>query len=192
MRNELFTQGSTIGLDLLDRPEGQEDRQYDLDRGALTEADTPDAQHLAQVECIRQQLAAFCLAHPGQIHDIGVGADCKLLLPDRETVRHPDLAIYQTPAPKGPNPWHRWVPEIVIEVVSASSRQRDYDEKPREYLHCGVREYWIVDAERCEMLVLGRWRRQIIQPPEAYCTPLLGGFIFACQPVFMAARAAER
>jgi Uma2 family endonuclease len=35
--------------------------------------------------------------------------------------------------------------DLVIEVVSDDSVERDYDEKFIEYQDCGVQEYWIVD-----------------------------------------------
>jgi len=36
-------------------------------------------------------------------------------------------------------------PDLVVEVVSAESRARDYRVKYAEYLSAGVQEYWIVD-----------------------------------------------
>ena len=59
--------------------------------------------------------------------------------------RHPDQAIYLVPAPAGPQPWTRWIPHIVVEVVSEGGEERDYVEKREEYLRIGVTEYWILD-----------------------------------------------
>jgi Uma2 family endonuclease len=189
-------QGRRMSLNQFDQAEGRDGYRYELRRGVVIVVDVPDPRHFAQVDCIGLQFAAYRLAHPGQIHRIGGGGDCKILLPDLETERHPDLAIYKNPPPEGEDVWARWIPEIVIEVVSPSSAARDYEEKPGEYLQCGVREYWIVDAEREEMVALRRrgrrWNRQVVQPAEGYRTPLLRGFEFACGPVFEAARAAER
>lgn len=39
-------------------------------------------------------------------------------------------------------------PDWIIEIVSQSSRQRDYMTKLFKYRTEGVREYWIVDSER--------------------------------------------
>lgn len=44
-------------------------------------------------------------------------------------------------------------PDWVIEVVSAGSRQMDYFTKLFKYRTAGVREYWIVDAEKDRVLV---------------------------------------
>lgn len=37
------------------------------------------------------------------------------------------------------------VPDLIVEVVSAESRDRDYREKFADYESAGVREYWIID-----------------------------------------------
>lgn len=38
-------------------------------------------------------------------------------------------------------------PDLCIEIVSSSSRKRDYEKKRRKYQNAGVREYWIVDPK---------------------------------------------
>ncbi len=87
--------------------------------------------------------------------------------------------------------WRQWFPEIVIEVVSRSSRARDYEDKPEEYLRLGVKEYWIVDGQRKVMVVMkrvrNRWAETMITPPEIYQTRLLPGLEFSCGEVFRAA-----
>ena len=135
------------------------------------------------------------LANPGFIYGIAGGGECKLLIADLESERHPDLAIYKTPPPEGENDdevWSQWVPEIVIEVVSKSSRRRDYEEKPEEYLRLGVGEYWIVDADEGVLKVFrrsrGRWAEREIRPPAEYRTRLLPGFAFSIAAVLEAGR----
>src|SRR5204862_7522553 len=107
--------------------------------------------------------------------------------------RHPDVAIYLTAPPEveGKDFWSRWVPKIVIEIVSPSSRKRDYEEKPEEYFRFGVREYGIVDGPQRVMVVLRRtgerWAERTIRPPALYRTRLLPGLEFSCGAVFEAA-----
>ncbi|MCL2095668.1 MAG: Uma2 family endonuclease [Oscillospiraceae bacterium] len=36
-------------------------------------------------------------------------------------------------------------PDLVIEVVSPSSKRHDYAKKAAVYMRCGVREYWVAD-----------------------------------------------
>jgi Uma2 family endonuclease len=115
-----------------------------------------------------------------------------VLVTELQSERHADLAIYRFP-PDADEGWATWIPEIVVEVVSHSSRHRDYEEKPEEYLQFGVREYWIVDAHKQEMLVYrragGRWASKVVRPGEIYKSPTLRGFELDVKPVFDAARA---
>jgi Uma2 family endonuclease len=185
--------GRHMSLEDFDLAEGQPGYLYELSRGVITVMDVPNSRHLAQVDTIREQFSRYRTKHPNQIHRIAHGSDCKILLADLQSERHPDLAIYKTPPPEEENIWSTWVPEIVIEVVSGQSRHRDYEEKPEEYLQFGVKEYWILDAEKGEMLVhkrsRGRWSQQIIRPPKLYKTALLPEFEFSCALVLEAAEA---
>jgi Uma2 family endonuclease len=183
-------QGRRISLAEFDQAEGKEGYLYELHRGVVSVVDVPNRRHLAQVDALCQQFYNYRAKHPDQIHNIAQGGGCKILLAALESERHPDLAIYKTPPPDEDDLWATWIPEIVIEVVSPGSEQRDYVEKREEYLLFGVLEYWIVDAQKSEMLVLrrtgGRWREKILQPTDVYRTRLLPGFEFACAPVFQA------
>ena len=77
------------------------------------------------------------------------------------------------------------VPSIVVEFVSRArrDRERDYEQKRRQYLDLGVQEYWIIDRFQRTMSVFRR------DPPvtgpeavvtvteaETYRTDLLPGF----------------
>lgn len=72
-------------------------------------------------------------------------------------------------------------PDLVIEVVSADSAARDYQEKLTEYALAGVREYWIIDSrsghERASFYRLADGE---FEPADAtdglYRTDLLPGF----------------
>ena len=186
--------GRRMSLDDFESAEGADGFLYELGRGAVTVVDVPDSQHLAQVDEIREQFYVYKRSNPGRIHRMGSGSDCKILLADLVSERHPDWVVYKTPPPAAAGAtelWSTWIPEIVIEVVSVSSRHRDYEEKPEEYRQFGVKEYWIVDAERREMLVLrrskGRWSEQVVRPDAPYASPLLPSFSLDLAPVFAAA-----
>ena len=74
------------------------------------------------------------------------------------------------------------VPTIAVEFVSQGKRNwlRDYEEKRREYLALGVKEYWVIDRFRRTMTV---WRddpagpaERVVVEAEVYRTGLLPGF----------------
>ena len=185
--------GRRMSLAEFDRAEGQEGYLYELSRGVIIVSDVPNVRHFAQVNATRRQFAAYDLSHPGEIYGIASGSECKILLADFESERHPDLSIYTTPPPASNQVWATWIPAIVIEVVSHGSEERDYLLKPEEYLQFGVKEYWVLDASREEMLVhrrsRARWTEHVVRPPAVYRTRLLPGFEFKCELVFQAARA---
>ncbi len=185
--------GRRMSLEEFEHAEAEDGRLFELSRGVVTMVDVPKPRHLKLFDALRRQFSAFESKHPKLIYAIAGGGECKLLIPDLESERHPDLAVYKTPPPKGRNDdevWSQWVPEIVVEVVSASSRHRDYQEKPEEYLRLGVSEYWIVDADEGLMKVArrsrGRFVERSVRPPAGYRTRLLPGFEFSIEAVFQA------
>lgn len=44
-------------------------------------------------------------------------------------------------------------PDLVVEVLSKSTRKKDMTKKLQKYVYAGVKEYWIVDAEQQRVLV---------------------------------------
>jgi len=173
----------------------QEGYLYELGRGIIEVSDVPHPRHGAQVDELRVQMYAYRAANPGKIHRIAAGNECKILLWDLQSERHPDLAIYLKPRPRGDDFWSRWIPEIVVEIVSLSSQTRDYEDKREEYLRFGIKEYWIFDAPAQGLLVLqrvrGKWRETRLHPPEIHRTKLLPGFDLDCAAVFRAAAEAD-
>jgi len=132
---------------------------YELGRGVIVVSDVPDRTHFAVVDALRALLYAYRAQRPDVIQHIGAGSDCKLLTQAFESERHPDAVVYMTAPPdeeEYDDPWRDWIPELVVEVVSASSTRRDYEEKPEEYLAIGIREYWIIDPRKQTMLALRR------------------------------------
>jgi Uma2 family endonuclease len=82
------------------------------------------------------------------------------------------------------------VPAIVVEFVSRRQRDRvrDYQEKRREYLAVGVREYWIIDRFQKKMTVVRDSATEpselIVKDGDVYRTPLLPGFELAVARLF--------
>jgi hypothetical protein len=185
--------GRPMSLAEFEHAEVQEGYLYELSRGIITVSDVPNRRHLMLLIAIRKQLFVYLVMHPERTILVLAGNECKLLMPAFDSERHPDVSIYFTEPPPIENAslWRHWVPEIVIEVVSPSSRKRDYEEKPEEYLRLGAKEYWIVDGQRKVMVAMrrvrNRWVETTITPPEIYRTRLLPGLEFSIEAVFRAA-----
>jgi Uma2 family endonuclease len=152
---------------------------YELARGVVDVTEVPAPNHGMTVRRIARMFDIYSDAHPGLIHYLAGGGECRLRLPGMASDRHPDQAVYLDPAPQGPNVWTRWIPHIVVEVVSEGGEQRDYVEKREEYLRAGVREYWIVDPLARKLVALSRagdvWEETTVAPGAVYRTHLLPG-----------------
>jgi Putative restriction endonuclease len=185
--------GRPMSLAEFEHAKVQEGYLYELSRGIITVSDVPNRRPMLLLNAVKDQLYLYKLTQRGRIYAINTGGECKLLVPAFESERHPDLSLYLTEPPliENANLWHHWFPEIVIEVVSPSSRKRDYEEKPEEYLRLGAKEYWIVDGGKKVMVVMrrvrNRWVETTITPPEIYRTRLLPGLEFSIEAVFRAA-----
>lgn len=73
---------------------------------------------------------------------IDVQLDC-----DNKTILQPDIVLS---CEKNKRTRKRIIgaPDMCIEVTSASTRRQDYGLKVHKYMSAGVREYWIVDIQR--------------------------------------------
>lgn len=185
--------GRPMSLDEFEHAKVQEGYLYELSRGVITVVDVPKKLHALQLIAIRRQFTSYEVSHPGRIVGVLGSMECKLLIPALGSERHPNVVVYLTQPPEveGKDFWSQWIPEIVIEIVSPSSRKRDYEEKPEEYLRMGVKEYWIVDPRKRAMVVMrrvrNRWVESVVEPPALYRTRLLPELEFSCEAVFRAA-----
>lgn len=157
----------------------QEGYLYELNRGAIEVTEIPGINHGRIVHRLARLFILYAEDHPGIINYMAGSGECRLRLPGMVSDRHPDQAIYLDPPPPGNSPWTRWIPHIVVEVVSEGGEDRDYVIKREEYLRIGVREYWIIDPRTREMRILGRegdvWSETILKERAVYRTPFLPG-----------------
>lgn len=91
--------------------------------------------------------------------------------------REPDIQVILQDNPHDLTPTRmNGAADIVIEIVSPESIERDYAEKLREYEQGGVREYWIIHPEKREARFyrLNNKGAYLLQDIEnSYETPLL-------------------
>ena len=152
---------------------------YELARGVIDVTEVPLPHHGRIVRRLARLFIRYEDDHPGIIDYQAGGGECRIRLPGMQSDRHPDQAVYLDPEPEGPRPWERWIPRIVVEVVSKGGEDRDYVEKREEYLRIGVSEYWILDPYRRQLLVLRRvgdvWEEVVVLPGAVYQTRYLPG-----------------
>lgn len=87
--------------------------------------------------------------------------------------------------------------DLVMEIVSsgAASRDRDYEQKVIDYVEAGIPEYWIVDPERREIVVMtldsnakAYVAHSLSRPGESAASVILPGFAVDVTAVFAAAK----
>lgn len=124
-------------------PDGE---RAELINGRLYAMAPPSRLHQDLSFSIARKFADYIDQHNG---------DCKVypapfavnLNADDEIYVEPDISIIcdkNKLTDKGCN----GAPDLVVEIVSPSSRKMDYSIKNGKYAEAGVREYWIVDAEK--------------------------------------------
>lgn len=88
---------------------------------------------------------------------ITLGSSAGYDLPTGDTVE-PDVSFISTERLKsGPEPeegkFLQIVPNLIVEILSPSSKTRDLNDKKIVYESAGVEEYWIVDSTQREVTV---------------------------------------
>jgi len=184
--------GTRMSLEEFARVEGQAGYIYELEKGLIVVVDVPGLLHGLVLQAIRDAFTIYRLGHKGAIFLIAGGSESGLRMPELESERHPDLAVYLSPPPvEGDRPWDYWTPDIVVEIVSESSADRDYQIKREEYLRAGVRLYWIVDPGKRMVTALTRrgdtWAEQRLDASAALATALLPGLAVKIADLFAAA-----
>jgi Uma2 family endonuclease len=101
----------------------------------------------------------------GKVFGSSMGYD----LPSGDTLE-PDVSfVSRARFEAGPPPvqgrFLRIVPDLVVEILSPSTRKRDLIEKRAIYAQNGVDEYWIVDSRRREVALLVRAGASFIAEP---------------------------
>nr|MCR4787071.1 Uma2 family endonuclease [Lachnospiraceae bacterium] len=123
-----------------------EDRNCELLDGYLIFNNAPNLRHQEIVQYIGGVIDQYIKDHHDNCRMFNVGVNVRLGERD-DTVLIPDIAVVCEPDildEYGIN----GAPDWVIEVVSDSSRKRDYNDKMHKYMLSGVKEYWIIDPDR--------------------------------------------
>lgn len=145
--NSRHTQGSYTIDDYRALPEEQ---RVELIDGYFYDMTAPTPLHQRIAGEVYRQIANFVMERDGSciplISPIDTQLDC-----DEKTMVQPDVAILcQNDKVKT---WGVYgAPDFVLEVISPSTRRKDYTKKLSKYMTAGVREYWILDAYQQKLI----------------------------------------
>ena len=123
-----------------------DDKKAELIDGVFYDMGEPTVWHQRVVGFIYFMLLSYVRSKGGKclplISPIGVQLDM-----DDKTVVEPDVVVVCDPD-KVMDKVIYGAPDFVLEVVSPSSKKRDYIIKLGKYQNAGVREYWIIDRKQ--------------------------------------------
>ncbi len=119
-----------------------DDKRYELLNGALMMVPAPNIKHQRVLGRLHIELARFTQQH-------GLGevfvAPCDVVLSDTDVVQPDLLFISRAREHTITDENVRGAPDLVIEILSPSTADRDVGYKHHLYSRHGVLEYWIVD-----------------------------------------------
>ena len=128
-----------------------ENTRAELIDGNLIFMEAPSVQHQSILGELFFQIRQYLHDKKGSCHvylsPIAVQLTC-----DAHSILEPDLLIVCDPK-KITDRRILGAPDLIIEVVSPSSRKRDYIIKLNKYWTAGVKEYWIVDPDEQKISV---------------------------------------
>ena len=135
--------------DLLDMPD--DGQRYEIIGGEMIVTPSPTANHQRVLFQLIRLLDAFVLEHGGGELFIAP-FDVQLGYHD---IVEPDLLFIASDQGRVPGEQHKFEgsPNLVVEVISPSSRQTDRVKKMALYARSGVQEYWIADPEQRVLVV---------------------------------------
>lgn len=128
-----------------------EDQRVELIDGYFFEMLAPTFGHQTIGGEIHRQIANYIMDKGGScrpfIAPVDVQLDC-----DERTMVQPDVGIVCDPD-KIKRFGIYGAPDFLVEVISPSTKKKDYTKKLAKYMEAGVREYWILDPEQKRLLV---------------------------------------
>ena len=170
--------------DYLNTPE---DRRYELLDGELYMVPAPGERHQSVAALLGWKLVQFVTENGlGRVYP----APFDVVLSDTDVVQ-PDLLFVSNARAHVLTTAHvRGAPDIVVEILSPSTAERDRTFKRKLYARHGVNEYWLVDtsAENVTVLLLddrGEYRiAGTYGPGETLRSPTLPGFSLDVDDLF--------
>lgn len=139
-----------------DREKGEGTKNTELILGALFDQEIPGILHQAFLFEFASHLREIIHKYDPQYAVMIGPADLVLTGSDsdgqRDTVVQPDIFLIREE--KGINGSRiEQVPDLIVEILTEKTRQKDLNLKYLLYLYAGVQEYWCLDPERQNVIV---------------------------------------
>lgn len=140
--------------------------KYEVVRGELFVTPAPTDEHETISARLTRILDAYVAAN-----DLGFVYRPRAVMRFEGSEVEPDLMVRK---PQGSRRAH-WAdaptPTLIVEILSGSTRRRDFNQKRELYMDAGVHEYWIVDPEGDRIRSIRRDRPDVIATDVLVWTP---------------------
>ena len=128
-----------------------EDERIELIDGVIYHVSMPSIRHQRIVGEIDFTFKSFVKRKKGKCEIFGAGIDVRLDCDDK-TMVVPDISVV-CEKDKFTEQYLDGAPDLVVEVLSPSTRKKDMTLKLSKYAEAGVREYWIIDPKKETVIV---------------------------------------
>jgi Uma2 family endonuclease len=161
-----------------------EDKRYEILDGDLFMVPAPGIKH----QRLSITLSAILLKKLSQFGTV-LAAPCDVLLSNEDIVQ-PDILFVRKERSGIIGEFNiQGSPDLVVEILSQGTRERDLGAKRKIYWKFGVQEYWIVDpeAETIEVLVwseIGYVTAGVYNKSGRLCSPLLANLKIPLSEIF--------
>ena len=140
-----------------------EDRRVELIDGVFYDMASPTTIHQSIAGFLYTNFLDYVMKNKGPCYPFIAPVDVQLDCDDK-TVIQPDVLIVCDRS-KYRNGRVFGAPDLVVEVLSPSSKKKDMQIKLSKYYDAGVREYWIVDPEK---KILVQYDMEHMELPSVY------------------------
>ena len=140
-------QGTYTVEDYMNYPE---DQRIELIDGVIYDMAAPIAGHQVLAAEIHHQLSRFVRSNKGSCIPLMSPIDVQLDCDDKTMVRPDVMVLCRKDRLKKGRVFG--APDFVVEVLSPSTRSRDMILKLGKYQNAGVREYWLVDPGKKQVI----------------------------------------
>ena len=142
-RGDRLADGETGPYRLRDYYALPDEQRAELIDGFIYDMTAPGVAHQSIAGYIFKVLLDHVLSHGGSCHPFISPLDVQLDKDDK-TMIQPDVIVVCDPDQIRTDRVFG-APDLVIEVLSSSTRKKDMSLKMKKYIEAGVREYWMID-----------------------------------------------
>ena len=140
-----------------------DERRAELIDGVIYDMSTPSVPHQSIALDIRESLRSYVRENKGECIVLASPVDVQIDRDDKTMVQ-PDVLVVCDRS-KVIKRCIYGAPDLIIEVLSPSTRRKDMTVKLSKYSTAGVREYWLVDPDRKKIVVYDLENEEI---PQVY------------------------